>query len=44
MNVSGSLRTPRSTRLDQNCRLSWNCSLIETALLTSTLPSAASGV
>ena len=44
MNVDGSSRTPCSTRVDQNCRLCWNCSLIEIAFAGSTEPSLPSGM
>ncbi len=44
MNVEGASSTPASTSVDQNCRLCWNCSLIEIAFAGSTVPSFASGV
>lgn len=44
MKLCGSGNAPCSTRYDQYCRLTWNCSLIETALSALTVPSGFSGM
>jgi hypothetical protein len=44
MNSLGEPVSPERTRCDQNCRETWNCSLIVTALVTSTVPPSPAGV
>ena len=44
MNSFGEPVSPERTRCDQNCRETWNCSLIVTALVASTEPSPPAGV
>jgi hypothetical protein len=44
MKAFGESVRPARTRCDQNCRDTWNCSLMPTALLASTRPSGPAGV
>ena len=44
MKLCGSGSAPIETRYAQYWRLTWNCSLIETALAALTVPSAFSGM
>jgi hypothetical protein len=44
MNCFGAPVSPERTRWAQNCRETWNCSLIVSALVMSTAPSGPAGV